>query len=271
MRTGRRRSFLRARFFYNMSGKILAIVLLSVAGSTVFGMLLGILIKKIPQHRNDVILGFSAGVMLCAAMLGLIAPAFSLPSHASALMAVVGVLAGAALVSCLDKLVPHLHHIAGVDSEEHKSNRAIARSILFVLAIALHKIPESIAAGVSFGSGDPGGVFTVAGAISIQNIPESFVVVAPLLAVGISVRKVLVISLAIAGLSVVSVLAGVALVNIFSGVVPFMLACAGGAMIYVISDEMIPETHSHGNERASTFALIAGMLVVILLQRFIGA
>ena len=143
------------------------------------------------------------------------------------------------------------------------------KTLLFVAAIALHKVPEGIATGVSFGSGDMGGALTVAGSISLQNIPEAIVVVAPLFAIGVTYLRVVCISLAIAALSIMSVLTGCVLANVFSGVMPFMLAAAGGAMLYVISDEMIPETHSHGYEKPATFALISGFVLVVVLQRLL--
>lgn len=249
--------------------KILPLVLLSVGGSTVLGVVGGLLIRRIPHRFNDVVLGFAAGVMLSAAVLGLLAPAFGMPGGGNLALAVAGAFLGALFISVLDRIVPHLHRLAGLDGEEHRTNRSIGKTLLFVSAIALHKIPEGLATGVSFGTGDVGDVLTVAGAISIQNVPEAVVIVAPLFAIGVGVRRVIGISLGIAAISMVSVLCGNVLVSFFSSVLPFMLAAAGGAMLYVISDEMIPETHSHGYEKAATFALLAGFLSVILLQRFL--
>ena len=174
---------------------------------------------------------------------------------------------GAAFISILDRIVPHLHRLAGLDAEEHRNNRSIGKTLLFVSAIALHKIPEGLATGVSFGTGVTGDVLTVAGAISIQNIPEAVVIVAPLFAIGVTSRRVIGLSLAIAAISMVSVLLGALLVSVFASLLPFVLAAAGGAMLYVISDEMIPETHSHGFEKGATFALLAGFLLVMILQR----
>ena len=250
-----------------ISAKILSIVLLSVGGSTVAGVLVGLLFRHIPHRLNDIVLGFAAGVMLAASILGLIAPAFEV--QGGILLALCGTVAGAALISMLDRLVPHLHRIAGIDTETHRSNGSIGKALLFVTAIALHKIPEGLATGVSFGTGDIGDIITVAGSMSLQNIPEAIVIVTPLFAIGVAAGRILCISLAIAAVSVASVLAGCALTTIFAGAMPFMLASAGGAMLYVISDEMIPETHSHGYEKPATFALISGLLLVIILQRLL--
>ena len=232
------------------------------------GVLAGLLFRHIPHRLNDIVLGFAAGVMLAASILGLIAPAFE--TQGGILLAICGTFAGAGLISMLDRIVPHLHRIAGIDTETHRSNGSIGKTLLFVTAIALHKIPEGLATGVSFGTGDVGDIITVAGSISLQNIPEAIVIVAPLFAIGVAAGRVICISFAIAAISIVSVLAGCALTAVFAGAMPFMLTAAGGAMLYVISDEMIPETHSHGYEKPATFALISGLLLVIILQRLLA-
>jgi ZIP family zinc transporter len=249
--------------------KILATVLLAVGCSTTLGVIGGLLFHSRDRKWNDIVLGFAAGVMLAAATAGLLAEAFSAGAGA-VIPAAAGALAGAGAISVLDRAVPHLHKIAGIDFEEHRSNGSISGSLLFIAALALHKIPEGLAVGVSFGTGDVGDILTVAGAITIQNVPESFVIVAPLSAVGVRRSRIIAVSLAIAAVSIVSVLCGAALVSVFSSAMPFLLASAGGAMLYVISDEMIPETHSHGFEKPTTFALIAGFLLVLSLQTIAG-
>lgn len=247
--------------------KILLIVLLAMGGSTVLGVLIGLAVRRLPHKLDDAVLGFAAGVMLAAAVLGLLAPAFAVPGGGAMALALAGTFTGAAIISVLDRIVPHLHRIAGLDTEEHRNNHSIGKTLLFVTAIALHKIPEGLATGVSFGTGDVGDILTVAGAISLQNVPEAVVIVAPLFAIGMTARRVVGVSLAIGIVSVVSVVCGSVLVSVFAAVLPFMLAAAGGAMLYVISDEMISETHAHGNEKPAAFALVAGLVLVLVLQR----
>ena len=196
---------------------VLQLVLLSVGGSTVLGVFGGLLVRRIPHRFNDAVLGFAAGVMLAASVLGLLAPAFAVAGATNLALAVAGAVTGAAFISVLDRIVPHLHHLAGLDTEEHRNNRSIGKTLLFVSAIALHKIPEGLATGVSFGTGVTGDVLTVAGAISIQNIPEAVVIVAPLFAIGVTSRRVIGLSLAIAAISMVSVLLGALLVSVFVG------------------------------------------------------
>ena len=248
--------------------RMLLLVLLAMGASTVLGVAVGLLVRRIPHRFNDAILGCAAGIMLAAAVLGLLLPAFD-TTKSGMLVALVGAFAGAGLISVLDRITPHLHHIAGVETEVHHNGR-IGKTLLFVAAIALHKIPEGLASGVSFGTGNLGDVMTVAGSISLQNIPEAAVIVAPLFTVGLRARRVLAISLAIAVISMVSVVFGFALVSVFAAALPFLLAAAGGAMLYVISDEMIPETHAHGFEKEATFALISGFLLVLSLGRVLA-
>jgi ZIP family zinc transporter len=247
--------------------KILSMVLLSMGGSTVLGVLCGLCVRRISHKWHDAVLGFAAGVMLAAAVLGLLEPAFG--DAGNLMLPVAGTVAGAGLISLLDRLVPHLHRIAGLDTEEHRANGSISKTLLFVAAIALHKIPEGLATGVSFGAEETGDIVMVAAAMSLQNIPEAFVIVAPVFMLGVRARRVVLLSCAIAGISMVSVVAGFALVSVFSSAVAFLLAMAGGAMLYVISDEMIPESHAHGFEKPATFSLIAGFLLVMVLQSWL--
>lgn len=249
--------------------KVLLTVLFSVGLSTTIGVAGGLLVRVLPHKLNDIVMGFSAGIMLAAATVGLLAGAFT-PDFQSILLAVTGALTGAAVISFLDRFIPHLHRIAGVEFEKHSSNGSISKSLLFVAALAIHKIPEGLAVGVSFGTGDIGDVMTITMAISLQNIPEAFVIVAPLFAIGVRSPRIIAISLGIGAVSICSVLGGYALVSVFTGVLPFLFAAAGGAMLYVISDEIIPETHAHGFEKGATFALIAGFLVVLVLQSILG-
>lgn len=245
------------------------IVLLSVGLSTTLGVVGGLWVRALSHKFNDIVMGFSAGIMLSAATVGLLASAFT-PEPQSILLAVVGALTGAVVISLLDRFIPHLHRIAGVEYEKHRSNGAISKSLLFVAALAIHKIPEGLAVGVSFGTGEIVDVMTITLAISLQNIPEAFVIVAPLFAIGVKSPRLIAISLGIGAISICSVLLGYALVSVFTGILPFLLAVAGGAMLYVISDEIIPETHAHGHEKGATFALIIGFIVVLALQSVLG-
>ena len=248
----------------------LLISALAVGLSTVAGAAAGLLIRRIPHKYNDLILGSAAGIMLAAAILGLIVPATEAEVEFALPMMTAGVLAGAVLISFLDRIVPHLHKLAGIDTEKHPDPHGAGKILLFVTAVAIHKFPEGLAAGASFGTGDPGDIITVTGSIALQNIPEALVIVAPLLSIGMSVRKTVLIASGIGIVSMLGTIAGYFMVTIAVMIQPFVLAFAGGTMLYVISDEMIPETHAHGYEKQATFSLISGFLLVIILQKVIG-
>ena len=239
---------------------------LAIGVSTVAGTVIGMLIRRIPHRYNDLILGGASGIMLASAVLGLIVPASESVVRYALLQIAAGMFAGAFLVSVLDRLVPHLHNLAGLDRETHPRNEGTGKVLLFVSAIAMHKLPEGLAAGVSFGTGDAGDILTVTGSLALQNVPESVVIVAPLLAIGVTLRRTFLISVLIGAVSVAGMVTGYLLIHAAAGFVPFFLSFAGGAMLYVVSDEMIPETHSHGYEKSATFAMLSGFLLVLIFQ-----
>ena len=243
-------------------------VWLSAAGlsiATVIGALIGFGIKELPHKWNDAVLGFCAGIMLAAASLGLIVPALE-QAGGCWWLPVTGVVAGVLFLNVLDWVTPHMHKITGLDQEEHRNNASIDRILLFVMAIALHKLPEGMAAGVGFNAEETSDAWAVTLGIALQNIPEGMVVIAPLLLAGVKKWRAFVISLAIALLEVVGVWLGYGMGAISEMLLPVMLAFAGGAMLYVVSDEMIPETHAHGYQKLATYSLIAGFMVLALMM-----
>lgn len=235
-----------------------------VGGATIFGSLIGFIFKNISHKFNDIILSFAAGVMMAASVLGLIIPSVEYGGKYGIVITVVGIFAGALCLNLLDKLVPHLHGFVGIDKEEHKNNEGINKILLFVLAIAIHNLPEGIAAGVGFGSGNTADALLIAGGIALQNIPEGMVIIGPMLAAGISPKRTFVAAMATGLVEVVGTLLGYFAVSVASFILPFALAFAGGTMLYVTSDEIIPETHAHGNERGATYALLAGFCLMLV-------
>ena len=236
-----------------------------LCGATIIGSILGFGIKELPHKWNDTVLGYCAGVMLAASTLGLIVPAFESAATPWWLVAV-GVMAGALFLNVLDLVTPHLHHITGLDVEEHHNNSTLNHILLFVMAIAIHKLPEGIAAGVGFNSEETSDAWAVAFGIALQNIPEGMVVIAPLIIAGVSKMRTFLISLAIAMLEVVGVMIGYGIGAISRILLPVMLAMAGGAMLYVVSDEMIPETHAHGHQKLATYSLILGFVTLVFME-----
>ena len=141
---------------------------------------------------------------------------------------------------------------------------------IFVLAIAIHNLPEGIAAGVGFGSGNTAEALVIAGGIALQNIPEGMVIIAPMLATGMKPRKTFMIAALTGLIEVVGTFIGYLAVSVASAILPLALSFAGGTMLYVISDEMIPETHSHGAESAATFALIIGFCLMLVFDHLLA-
>ncbi len=240
-----------------------------VGGATLIGAVIGFLFKKASHRFSDIILSFAAGVMLSAAVLGLIIPSLEYGGKSAVIVTVAGIFAGAVCLSLCDRLIPHLHRLQGGQEEKHADSRA-AKIMLFVTAIAIHNLPEGIAAGVGFGSGDIGQAMMIAGGIALQNIPEGMVIIAPMLSAGIPPRKTFLYASLTGVVEVVGTFIGYFAVNIAEAVLPFALAFAGGTMLYVISDEMIPETHAHGSEKGATFALLCGFCLMLVSDFLLG-
>ena len=244
--------------------KIVLLTALGVGGATMFGSVIGFIFKKISHKFSDIVLSFAAGVMLAAAVLGLIIPSVEYGGKYGIIITVIGVFCGAVCLNLIDKLVPHMHKIVGIDSEKHRGNENLNKVLLFVMAIAIHNLPEGIAAGVGFGGGDTSEALLIAGGIALQNIPEGMVIIGPMLAAGISPRRTFICAMATGLVEVLGTLLGYCAVSIATFILPFALAFAGGTMLYVVSDEIIPETHSHGSERGATYALLVGFCVMLI-------
>ena len=243
---------------------------LGVGGATIIGAILGVVFKKISHQFSDVGVSFAAGVMLAAAILGLILPSLEYGGQFGLVTTVAGIFVGAFALNMIDKLVPHLHRMVGTDIEDHEGNGKLSKVLLFVTAIAIHNLPEGIAAGVGFGSGNVSEAMLIAGGIALQNIPEGMVIIGPMLAAGVSPKRTFLCAMATGLVEVVGTLLGYFAVTVASAILPFALAFAGGTMLYVISDEMIPETHAHGAQRGATYALLVGFCLMLVSDVLLG-
>lgn len=244
---------------------------LGIGGATMIGAVLGFVFRKISHRFSDIVLAFAAGVMMAAAVIGLILPSLEYGGKLALPVTVAGIFGGALCLTLLDRLVPHLHKLAGVEPESHPDQTArLDKVLLFVVAIALHNFPEGVAAGVSFGGGNTAEALVVAGGIALQNVPEGMVIIGPMLAAGVSSKRTLLCALATGVVEVLGTLLGFGAVSLSTAILPFMLAFAGGTMLYVISDEMIPETHAHGCERGATFALLVGFCLMLATDFYLG-
>ena len=246
--------------------QLVLLTALGVGGATLFGAVIGFIFKNISHRFSDIVLSFAAGVMLAAAILGLILPSLEYGGKFALLTTISGIFIGAVCLNLLDKVVPHIHRLVGIDGEEHKGGESLNKVLLFVTAIAIHNLPEGIAAGVGFGSENTTEALLIAGGIALQNIPEGMVIIGPMLASGISPRRTLICAFATGLVEIIGTLLGYFAVSISSMILPFALAFAGGTMVYVISDEMIPETHAHGSERGATYSLLIGFCLMLIFD-----
>jgi len=231
-----------------------------VAGfATGAGALPVLFTKKVSDKLLDVMLGFSAGVMLAATAFSLIVPAIDLSSP---WVAAFGISLGAIILYLIDRFIPHFHPALVPEGPPSR----LSRVWLLILAITIHNFPEGLAVGVSFGSGDLAAGFVIAMAIGLQNMPEGLAVALPLLREGYSRRKSLWYGTLTGLVEPIGGLLGVTLVSIFHPILPWALAFAAGAMLLVVSDEMIPESHRKGFGKEATFGFMVGFVVMMLLD-----
>lgn len=240
-----------------------------LCGASLLGSVIGMTFRNLSHKWNDIIMGYCAGIMLSASVLGLILPAAEGAGRGGWWMIAIGVVVGAMFLNVLDLITPHLHVLTGIEPEKHSNNAHLNKVLLFVLAIALHKLPEGIAAGVGFNEANSDNAWSVTIGIALQNIPEGMVVISPLLLAGISRVRTLIISLCIGLLEIIGVWIGYGMGAISQFFLPIMLAFAGGAMLYVVSDEMIPETHAHGYQKLATYALLCGFMTLLFIDLFL--
>lgn len=237
---------------------------------TALGALPAFFFKSVPQRLLNTLLGASAGVMLAATSFSLIVPGIetgnSIWPGSGAYIAVFGMLLGALVLDLVDKCLPHEHFIIG---PEGPSSR-LKRIWLFVFAITIHNFPEGMAVGVGFGSGNMSDGVSLAIGIGIQNIPEGLAVALPLLGLGYSRWKSFSVAALTGMVEPVGGILGAGAVTLFHPVLPFALAFAAGAMLFVISDEIIPETHARGRSRLATWGVMVGFVIMMALDNLLG-
>ena len=235
----------------------LVITAFSVGGATIVGGALGLIFKRTTKIFSDGVLSFAAGVMLAASFIGLIMPSIELGGVFTATM---GIFFGALIVNLLDLLVP-----LAVNGRKYACNDRLRRVILFVMAIAFHNLPEGIAAGVGLGAGEGTDGFFIALAIALQNLPEGLIVTVSMLGAGIKPARAFLISAFTGVIEILGTFFGYFAVRISSTMLPLILTLAGGAMLYVISEEMIPETHSENSGKLSTYFLLFGFSLMLII------
>lgn len=245
---------------------IVFLTAVGVGGATVIGALIGFLLKGLSHKFSNLIVSFAAGIMLSAAVFGLILPSVEYGGRFGVISAVLGILVGGVCINLSDRLVPHIQKIAVRGNERDQNGNTLRGVLLFVIAIGIHNLPEGIAAGVGFGSGDIENAMLIASGIALHNIPEGMVIISPMLAAGISPKKTFIFALITGFAEVVGTVIGYFAVSFASAILPFALAFAGGTMLYVISEEMIPETHASGDECKVTYAFLCGFCAMLVLD-----
>jgi ZIP family zinc transporter len=241
-----------------------------------------VLVWRNPSERAlDGALGFAAGVMLAAAFTSLIIPGIEQYSGGNPIPVLVGVALGALFLDQADGLVPHAHYLltgsrrtdaaAPSDDVPTLDNERLAPVVLFILAVTLHNIPEGLAVGVGFGSGDVAGGIALMLAIGIQNIPEGLAVSVAAINAGLDRRfYAMFAGLRSGAVEIPVALFGALAVIVARPILPYAMGFAAGAMLFVISDEIIPETHTRGHERVATLGLMAGAIIMLYLDVSLG-
>lgn len=225
--------------------------------------------KRLPDRIMDTLFGFGAGVMLAASAFSLIVPGIEAARAQGAdpwgAASIVGgsIIIGAALLLALERWIPHEHFIKGMERE---NTMALKRTWLFVFAIALHNVPEGLAIGVGFAGGDVVRGGALATGIAIQDIPEGFVVAMALAVVGYSRKTAIVLGVASGLVEPVGAVLGAAIVSSSAALLPWGLGVAAGAMLFVVSHEIIPESHRKGHEIFATSGLIIGFVLMMMLD-----
>lgn len=247
-----------------------------IATFNLFGASLVFAWRDPSERALDGALGFAAGVMLAAAFTSLIIPGIEQYSNGNPLPTLVGIALGVLFLDRADVIVPHAHYLltgtrrsdvrspdaaASIDSER------LAPVVLFILAITLHNMPEGLAVGVGFGSGNVENALALMLAIGIQNVPEGLAVSVAAINAGLDRRLYAVFAGLRSGVVEIPLAVfGALVVSVAEPVLPYAMGFAAGAMLFVISDEIIPETHTRGYERVATFGVMAGVLVMLYLD-----
>lgn len=247
------------------------ILFMGLAASTVAGLATGagalpvLAMIKVSRRTLNVMLGFAAGVMLAATCFSLIIPSLE-DEFGGVLVTVIGIAAGVVALDIIDRTVPHFHTVIGQEGPKTR----LSKVWLFVLAITIHNFPEGLAVGVGFGTGDVAAGMTLAIGIGLQNMPEGLAVALALMRENYGRWAALGIALLTGLVEPVGGLVGAGVVSVARPFLAYALSFAAGAMLFVIADEIIPETHSEGNERLATYGLVIGFLLMMSLDTLFG-
>ncbi len=243
--------------------KIEAVILtaLGVGGATVIGALIGFFLKGILDKHKQLTLGFAGGVMIGAAVLGLLLPAIEYSgSGVSLALVFVMIFIGAALINITDAFFSKHEKCLNLHKKDNNA-------LLFVLAIAIHNLPEGISAGVGFGTGDTGTAIFIALGIALQNIPEGMIIISPMLSLGYSKGRTLFYAAMTGVIEIIGTFIGYYAVSFSNAILPFFLSFAGGIMLYVTLFETLPDALNERTARLkAVYSAIIGFCIMLLLD-----
>ncbi len=244
---------------------------LLAAAATAIGALPVLFTPRDSPRAADAMLGFGAGVMLAACAFSLVAPGVAAAREngagawGAAAIVGCGILLGAGMLVALDRWLPHEHFIKGFDHTWARA-QSLKRTWLFVFAVSLHNLPEGLAIGAGFAGNDPVRAGALATGIAIQDVPEGLVIALALHSAGYR-RGLSVMIAALSGLlEPIGAVLAASIVTVIGGLLPWGLAFAAGAMLFVISHEMIPESHRRGHEGVATGGLLIGFVLMMMLD-----
>lgn len=263
-----------ANYFQSLPLLYAGVLASLIAGAAAgVGALPVFVVRSASARVLDVLLGLAAGLMLGATAFSLVLPAIEAAGRQvnsqslSALLVGGGILAGGVLLWLTHRFLPHEHLIKGRESCEQTRVKGVW---LFVIAITVHNFPEGLAVGVGFGGGDVSNGLALTTAIFLQNLPEGFAVALAMLTLGYSAPGAILIALATGVVETLGGFIGAGIVSLSAALLPGALAVAAGAMLFVISHEVIPETHRNGHETPATFGVIVGFVMMMYLDIAIG-
>ena len=237
---------------------------LAVGGATMLGALGGYCFRGAADRAGgQTAMAFAAGMMLSAAVAGLILPSLAGGGPWAFPVTAAGILSGAAFLLLLERLAARMQRLSGLEGGASPQTR---RVLLFVAAMAIHNFPEGLAAGVGFGTEDVPRALAIAGGIALQNLPEGMVLIAPMLQAGIPPRRTLALAMSTGAVEIVGTLLGYGTVSLSAAALPFLLAFAGGAMLYLICDDMIPACRGS----KSLCALLTGFCFMLAMDHYLG-
>ncbi|MFA5984860.1 MAG: ZIP family metal transporter [Methylococcaceae bacterium] len=258
---------------YLLFGKVVVVGFLAsiFAGlATGLGALPALFFKRIPNTLFSSLLGAAAGVMLAATSFSLLMPGIIYGNHTSPGYGIytvsIGMFIGALFLHFADRNLPHIR----LESALGTTTNSFDKIKLFILAITIHNFPEGMSVGVSFGSGNFNDGLILAVAVALQNIPEGLAVALPLVGLGYNKGKAVAIALATGLVEPIGGLLGVTMVTLFQPLLAITMGFAAGAMLFVISEEIIPETHIKGRSRYATFALMGGFIIMMILDNLLS-